>query len=143
LAWIPRRTAWSCRDRCLAGDDLSLALVREVAGRPLGLIATANPAALPGLARKLPHYGKYGYLAFTGDEPSNRLKGQWPAGESRLQVWFTTERPALAPVAAPALAAGAAGEQAAVRVSGTPSAPVSGTASAPEDAPLSPTPAGE
>jgi aminopeptidase N len=127
----------------LAGDDLSLALVREVAGRPLGLIATTNPAALPGLARKLPHYGKYGYLAFTGDEPSNRLKGQWPAGESRLQVWFTTERPALAPAAAPALAAGAAGEQAAVRVSGTPSAPVSGTASAPEDAPLSPTPAGE
>ena len=26
-------------------------------------------AALPGLARKLPHYGKYSYLAFAGDEP--------------------------------------------------------------------------
>ena len=100
----------------LAGEDLSLALVREVAGRPLGLIATATPAALPGLARKLPHYGKYGYLAFTGSEPSNRLKGQWPAGESRLQVWFTEERPSLAPPATPAL--GTHGEAPPVSVTG-------------------------
>ena len=100
----------------LAGEDLSLALVREVAGRPLGLIATATPAALPGLARKLPHYGKYGYLAFTGSEPSNRLKGQWPAGELRLQVWFTEERPSLAPPATPAL--GTHGEAPPVSVTG-------------------------
>ena len=87
-----------------------------MAGRPLGLIATGTPAALPGLARKLPHYGKYGYLAFTGNEPSNRLKGQWPAGESRLQVWFTDERPSLAPPATPAL--GTHGEAPPVSVTG-------------------------
>ena len=91
-------------DQVFKGNDASLALVRQQAGCPLGLIATNTAAALPGLARKLPHYGKYGYLAFTGPEPVNRLKGQWPAGESALQVWFTQERPRLAPVAAPALA---------------------------------------
>ncbi|KPK40233.1 MAG: hypothetical protein AMJ69_03210, partial [Gammaproteobacteria bacterium SG8_47] len=32
-------------------------------------LASDSPAALPGLARKLPHYGKYSYLAFSGDEP--------------------------------------------------------------------------
>ena len=90
-------------DQVIQGDDASLALVREQAGRPLGLIATSTAAALPGLARKLPHYGKYGYLAFSGPEPVNRLKGQWPAGESALQVWFTQERPRLAPVPSPAL----------------------------------------
>lgn len=90
-------------DQVIQGDDASLALVREQAGRPLGLIASSTAAALPGLARKLPHYGKYGYLAFIGPEPVNRLKGQWPAGESALQVWFTQERPRLAPVPSPAL----------------------------------------
>lgn len=91
-------------DQVIEGDDASLALVREQAGYPLGLIATGTAAALPGLARKLPHYGKYGYLAFTGPEPVNRLKGQWPAGESALRVWFTEERPRLAPIPSPTLA---------------------------------------
>ncbi len=34
--------------------------------------------AVPGLIRKLPHYGKYGYLVFKGSEPENVLKGVWP-----------------------------------------------------------------
>jgi hypothetical protein len=49
-------------------------------------LAADNPAALPGLARKLPHYGKYSYLGFRGDEPANVLKGQWPAVDSPLSV---------------------------------------------------------
>ena len=40
--------------------------------------------AVAGLARKLPHYGKYSYLAFTGKEPSNVAKGQWPTVNSPL-----------------------------------------------------------
>jgi hypothetical protein len=51
----------------------------------LGWLA-AGQAALPGLGRKLPHYGKYSYLAFTGDEPVNVLKGQWPVVNSPLSV---------------------------------------------------------
>jgi hypothetical protein len=79
----------------LGGDKRSIALVAEPDGRPLGLVATADPTALPGLARKLPHYGKYSYLSFEGPEPTNRVKGQWPASDNRLQVWFTDRRPSL------------------------------------------------
>ena len=43
-----------------------------------------SDAAVAGLARKLPHYGKYSYLAFSGDEPTNSAKGQWPAVGSPL-----------------------------------------------------------
>lgn len=49
-------------------------------------IATDNVAAIPGLGRKLPHYGKYSYLAFTGDEPANIAKGQWPVIGSPMSV---------------------------------------------------------
>jgi hypothetical protein len=52
----------------------------------LAWIATDNPAALPGLGRKLPHYGKYSYLAFTGDEPVNVAKGQWDVVDSPMSV---------------------------------------------------------
>lgn len=78
-----------------AGGDFSLALVGERSGQPLGWVASADPKAIPGLARKLPHYGKYSYLAFDGKAPANRLKGQWPVQDSRLMVWLSDERPVL------------------------------------------------
>ena len=43
-------------------------------------------AALPGLGRKLPHYGKYSYVGFEGTEPVNVLKGQWPGSDSPLRA---------------------------------------------------------
>ena len=49
-----------------------------------GWVGTDVGAAIPGLARKLPHYGKYSYLAFTGEAPDNVVKGTWPAAESPL-----------------------------------------------------------
>nr|MCU0761274.1 M20/M25/M40 family metallo-hydrolase [Steroidobacteraceae bacterium] len=42
--------------------------------------------AAPGLARKLPHYGKYSYLGFAGTEPANDVKGEWLAADSPLHV---------------------------------------------------------
>jgi len=42
-----------------------------------GFISADPVEAIPGLARKLPHYQKYSYLAFKGEEPSNTLKGMW------------------------------------------------------------------
>jgi len=51
-----------------------------------GWLAAGQAEALPGLARKLPHYGRYSYLVFTGDEPANVLKGQWPVVHSPLSV---------------------------------------------------------
>ncbi|NIM13519.1 MAG: M20/M25/M40 family metallo-hydrolase, partial [Candidatus Aminicenantes bacterium] len=50
------------------------------------LLTTDRTAALPGLGRKLPHYGKYSYLAFEGDEPTNTFKGQWAAVNSPMSV---------------------------------------------------------
>ncbi len=54
----------------------------------LTLIASDRPEALPGLGRKLPHYHKYSYLAFEGDEPSNIAKGRWPVLHSPLTVFI-------------------------------------------------------
>jgi hypothetical protein len=52
-------------------------------------LSADNEAAMPGLGRKLPHYGKYSYLAFEGEEPTNILKGQWPAVNSPMSKQFT------------------------------------------------------
>lgn len=49
-------------------------------------LASARSDALPGLGRKLPHYGKYSYLAFEGEEPANVAKGEWPAVNSPLSA---------------------------------------------------------
>ena len=68
-----------------------------------------NPGAFKGLARKLPHYSKYSYLAFNGAEPTNIAKGQWPIVNSPLQKMLSDQavpeavklptRPALAQLA--------------------------------------------
>ncbi len=76
-----------------SGD--SVVLTRLIGGQPLGWVASASPEAIAGLARKLPHYGKYSYLVFTGSAPDIRDKGQWPVSDSPLMVWLTDQRPAL------------------------------------------------
>jgi len=50
----------------------------------INFLSTDMKEAIPGLARKLPHYGKYSYLAFSGDEPSINFKGQWNISDSPL-----------------------------------------------------------
>jgi hypothetical protein len=55
----------------------------------LAWVAVQNVAALPGLARKLPHYGTYSFLGFAGDEPVNIVKGQWPVLASPMSVLLT------------------------------------------------------
>ena len=50
----------------------------------VGLIRCYKEAAIPGLARKLPHYGKYSYLLFEGEEPTNVAKGEWATDTSPL-----------------------------------------------------------
>ena len=52
----------------------------------LGWLAADSAIAVAGLGRKLPHYGRYSYLGFTGTEPNNVLKGQWPVVDSPLSV---------------------------------------------------------
>jgi len=50
----------------------------------MAFIAIDNTQATEGLIRKLPHYGKYSYLGFEGDEPVNVAKGEWPVFNSPL-----------------------------------------------------------
>ena len=50
----------------------------------IGWVRCYRDVAIPGLARKLPHYGKYSYLLFEGDEPTNVAKGEWSTGSSPL-----------------------------------------------------------
>jgi len=50
------------------------------------LLSADRATALPGLGRKLPHYGKYSYLGFEGDEPANTLKGEWETFNSPLNA---------------------------------------------------------
>ncbi len=58
-----------------------------------GWLHAHSLAAFPGLARKIPHYGKYSYLVFTGDNPDNILKGQWPLIKSNLTVKLVKDAP--------------------------------------------------
>ena len=67
----------------LAGQTVNadkFSIVTAVTGpdqQPRILLTASQPAAIAGLARKLPHYGKYSYLAFTGATPDIKIKGQW------------------------------------------------------------------
>ena len=47
-------------------------------------VTASSAAAADALARKLPHYGKYSWLVFAGDEAVNEAKGEWPAQDSPL-----------------------------------------------------------
>ena len=60
---------------------------------PRALITADLAVALPGLGRKLPHYHRYSYLAFEGEEPQNRLKGRWPVTESPMSLVFAKGAP--------------------------------------------------
>lgn len=55
---------------------------------PLILVASDNYRALDGISRKLPHYHKYSYLVFEGDEPVNILKGRWPVFNSPMTLFI-------------------------------------------------------
>jgi hypothetical protein len=73
----------------------SLVLVARAAGDPeaaAAWIAAAPAAAIPGLARKLPHYTRYSYLGFRGAEAENVAKGMWRPLSSPL-VRNLTEGP--------------------------------------------------
>ncbi|MFO0699731.1 MAG: M1 family aminopeptidase [Nitrospira sp.] len=52
----------------------------------MGFVATETPMAIPGLSRKVPHYDRYSYVAFAGEETKNILKGEWPVVSSPLSI---------------------------------------------------------
>jgi aminopeptidase N len=54
-------------------------------------IAAESKEALPGFGRKLPHYHKYSYLVFEGDEPVNLVKGRWPVFDSPMAAFIPSD----------------------------------------------------
>jgi aminopeptidase N len=84
-------------------EQVSVALALGDGDRAVGWVAASDPRAIPGLARKLPHYRKSGYLTFTGDAPDNELRGKWPVGDSALSLWLSDARPTLRDPSRPAL----------------------------------------
>ncbi len=76
-------------DTPLTAKTHSLAVIGRRMDAPdlaLGWLAADTAAAVSGLGRKLPHYGRYSYLGFTGAGPDNVLKGQWPVVDSPMSV---------------------------------------------------------
>ncbi len=87
--YADQATAVQIDGTSLNEDEHAIVVLGRRSGNPdqaLGWLAAGQAAALPGLGRKLPHYGKYSYLAFTGKAPDNVLKGQWPVVRSPLSV---------------------------------------------------------
>jgi len=70
------------------GERSVMLALRNPRGDDHGLVFVGadNVTAISGLARKLPHYGKYGYLGFQGDEPVNVMKGAWAPVGSPMTV---------------------------------------------------------
>lgn len=54
------------------------------AARVLVFVGASDARAVPGLGRKLPHYGRYSLLGFEGEEPTLLVKHTWPVLASPL-----------------------------------------------------------
>jgi peptidase M28-like protein/peptidase M1-like protein/PDZ domain-containing protein len=54
-------------------------------------VSASSEAAADALARKLPHYGKYSWLVFAGDEATNEATGEWPIGDTPLALNLTPQ----------------------------------------------------
>ena len=74
-------------NQSVSGDE-GVALTWMQAGQPIGWLAAGEASAIGALARKVPHYGRYSYLAFASADATNRLKGQWPSSETPLTIWL-------------------------------------------------------
>ncbi len=60
-------------------------------------LSAPTAAAADALARKLPHYGKYSWLVFSGDSADNEGKGEWPPGDSPLRRVFDADAAVTSP----------------------------------------------
>lgn len=108
LGWENRyldqaRAAWKDYEVTITGGAVGIGKERIARENHCFVLSSRNPAGkdhallfiaadrkqqIPGLARKLPHYHKYSYLAFEGNEPTNMAKGRWPVIGSPLTVFF-------------------------------------------------------
>ena len=81
--------AWSFAGERLDLDNHTGVVVVRHPGNPskaVGWMVISPRAAYAGTARKLPHYGRYSFLGFEGDEPVNTIKGEWTTEDSPTRV---------------------------------------------------------
>jgi hypothetical protein len=64
----------------------ALVLTAHIGQTPVAWLAAPDAAMLTILARKLPHYAKFSYAAFSGSELTNLVKGVWPVARSPLAL---------------------------------------------------------
>jgi aminopeptidase N len=64
----------------------ALVLTAHIRQTPAAWLAAPDAAMLPILARKLPHYAKFSYAAFSGSELTNLTKGVWPVARTPLAL---------------------------------------------------------
>ncbi len=97
-------TGLQFQDRAIPAAGHSTVAVRRHpanVNKAVGWIVVDPVAAFPGIAAKLPHYGRYSYLAFEGDEPTNIASGEWANSDSPLRVDLrSAEQRAAGPVTA-------------------------------------------
>jgi aminopeptidase N len=90
----PGPTAIAFDDMIYSRSEHSFALTsrHRTEGQTLAWIAGHSSENIAKLARKLPHYGGYSYLAFIGKSTDNILKGQWPVTTSPLRIPLGSNR---------------------------------------------------
>ncbi|MGC2047786.1 MAG: M1 family aminopeptidase [Gallionella sp.] len=64
----------------------SLAVTAHIGQTPAAWLAVPDAEKMAALARKLPHYSKYSYAVFEGEELNNLAKGVWPLTNSSLAI---------------------------------------------------------
>ncbi len=94
LGATPRAVTFEGKET--ARTDHGVAAVVRRPGDPAGLlgwVASDRVDAIPGLARKLPHYHRQSWLVFEGAEPVNTAKGRWPVTDSPLTAMLDPSNP--------------------------------------------------
>jgi len=83
-AMLSEGGVWLAREYQRARD--ALVLTAHIGPTPVAWLTAPDAAVLPILARKLPHYSKFSYAAFSGPESTNLIKGVWPVARSPLAM---------------------------------------------------------
>jgi hypothetical protein len=82
-------------DRRYPAAAASVVLTASHGEQALGWIGASSAAAAQRLIGKLPHYSRYSYLAFAGDQAAIEAKGEWPVRDSPLNRALVPDAPAL------------------------------------------------
>ena len=103
--FVAAADSWSfAGERLPIADHTGVVVVRHPSNpaKAVGWMVIAPRAAYAGVARKLPHYGRYSFLGFDGDEPTNTIKGEWATEDSptRVDLRPATARTAVVPALA-------------------------------------------